>query len=252
MTAYALLLLSVLSADAKAIISGPDIAQAGDLVVLDGSKSVGSHLVWVPVTEFKGWASVENGKRCFLSARRPGKYTLMLIAVDAKTETVSHDTHTITLTDTLPDPNPPVPPPDPIPPTPPGPNPKPDLTTLSGRVESWVYDLQIPVVDRQKESLALSQAFAEVASMIAAGVIKQPAEIPPKISAAITKALGSRAMAWEPWADKLIDELDAQDTAGRLTTLANYQSALEAIAKGLSRAGGVQAKSQPSQRKRAA
>lgn len=86
-----LLLVSVVSASIK----GPSTFESGQLAVLDGSGSQGDKMQWVVPPQFKSLAS--KTMKLSLTCDTPGKYVIMLVAVDRDLE-LAIATHEVTVT----------------------------------------------------------------------------------------------------------------------------------------------------------
>lgn len=121
-------------------IDGPDKADAGDLIVLDGSGSeaaVSRKWMWKHATDKNGklipektFLVVEGDSKLIFSTGLPGQYTFLLMAVGLDDGKVDYDTATFTvnvggLVPPPPDPPGPGPGPDPKPPEPKPPTPIP-------------------------------------------------------------------------------------------------------------------------------
>lgn len=115
----------------------------------------------------------------------------------------------------------------PVPPPPP-----PDvLTGFAKTAFDAVGDLPKP------EAASLAGAFEVVASQIAAGVLKTPAEIIAATKTARTAALTTeRATAWDPWVKVIGAALNTESAAGRLATPDQHKVVWLSIAQGLRRA----------------
>ena len=121
-------------ADVRAIIDGPTSGNAGDLVVLDGSKSVGDGWKWLlpeGLQTLSCGATDSPGQVAF-AVGKPGRYTFALILAD-KEAAIDYVSHTVVIGGSLPDPTPdpdPTPNPDPTPDPQPEPTPVPELERL--------------------------------------------------------------------------------------------------------------------------
>jgi hypothetical protein len=118
----AILFCSTAFAEVKAVIDGPKQSSPGDLIVLDGSKSVGDGHQWVIPEGIQTLAcgSAGPGQLAFASGKA-GTYTFALIVAD-KEAAIDYSTHTVTISGSLPDPKPD--------PDQPGPTPVPELDQL--------------------------------------------------------------------------------------------------------------------------
>lgn len=105
--------------DVKAVINGPNNANAGDLVVLTTTGSTGDNFLWILPESLQVLTCDANQQLAFASGKE-GTFSFTLIAAD-KTAAIDYITHTIVIGKTLP------PVPDPIP----TPIPADDLTKIS-------------------------------------------------------------------------------------------------------------------------
>lgn len=100
---------------AKAVVTGPEQVDAGDLVVLDSSQSVSDVQKWVVPPALAGKTFI-FGNTLVFATRTPGVYQVGL-AVGDKTPTLDYVAWTVKVGDVKPEPKP-DPGPQPIPPVP--------------------------------------------------------------------------------------------------------------------------------------
>ena len=98
-----LLLTSSALAEVKAVISGPETANPGDLVVLYTTDSVGDNFVWIQPPKLQV-LTCDSSKSLAFAVGTPGVYTFTLIAADT-TAAIDYATHTVVV-GTPPDPTP--------------------------------------------------------------------------------------------------------------------------------------------------
>ena len=113
-----LVLIGVSYGQPKAIVTGPTNSTTGDLVVLDGSSSVGDGHKWIMPAGLQtlGCDPAAGVGQIAFASGRPGIFTFTLIVAD-KTAAIDYATHTVTIGDgTGPvDPGPIDPTPTPVP-----------------------------------------------------------------------------------------------------------------------------------------
>jgi len=117
-----LLLPSLAAAQPKAVIDAPATVNVGDLVILDGGKSVGDNHLWVVDERAKGrFLEIPTDRRIVFAIGTPGRYSFQLIMADTSAA-IDQAIHFVSvggvgLPPTEPDPPvvdpPPVSPPDP-------------------------------------------------------------------------------------------------------------------------------------------
>lgn len=120
-----LLASAILCGDQPAsIIRGPLESPIGELIVLDGSSSIGTGHQWMLVGSRKTFLPVDEGRKVVFSSGTPGQFVFVLAVASEGQASLS--THTVVVG--TPGPLPPEPGPQPFPPGPgpqPGPTPPP-------------------------------------------------------------------------------------------------------------------------------
>lgn len=141
----------------------------------------------------------------------------------------THDTHFISVSGPSPPGPGPVPPP-PVPPTPPAPLPD-GKYGLANAALTWVVTF-VPAEHREK-SKPLADQFRAVASMIAAGALKEAQPILTEIRTRNNQVLGGSVEAWKPWGKQLSTMLERLDNEKKLIPPEDYRIAFEEVAAGL-------------------
>jgi hypothetical protein len=120
--------------------------------------------------------------------------------------------------------------PDP-PPTPPEPPPDDSLSVLGRQVRDWATQL-VPQPSRVKcESVARS--LDSICSQMAAGTLKDPANIIAATRTANQQAVGDLREQWLPFFEQVRKYLNEESKAGRLTTVQQHQVIWKDLAAGL-------------------
>lgn len=171
--------------DVNAVINAPDQVNAGDLVILDSSQSVGTNRMWVTDKSIDGrWVSIEEGKRVFFAIGTPGVYTFQLIVADTDAN-IAQVKHDVRVGNVLPIPPVPGPPPVDPPPTNPPTDPAP------------------PVVDRAvfKAVRASTQYLNDpaTATAIREAILSLPEKVPATVQNAIANVLLNRKDQTKDW-----------------------------------------------------
>jgi hypothetical protein len=190
-------------------VSGDKVADPGQLVELTAE---GNALFWdwsapstIPENSYRAYTVKVDGKEksFFVFAHvKPGPYDFVLSGSN-ETGCKSYR-HTVTITGN----------PDPDPDNPPGPNPPgPVVTPLSRLARDWAREVVSP--GKWDEAKSLANAYASVAAMKAAGVIKTQEEIQTVLVSSSRIALGASKDHWLTWATKLQTELDKRDNASK-------------------------------------
>jgi len=184
----ALAVTAVAWGDVSAVIVAPEQVNAGDLVILDSSQSVGANRMWVTDKSIDGrWVSIEDGKRVFFAIGTPGIYTFQLIVADTEAN-IAQVKHDVRVGNILP-PGPPAPPP-----TPPVPGPTPPTPPV---------DPAPPVVDRAvfKAVRASTQYINDppTATAIREAILSLPEKVPATVQTAIANALLNRKDQTKDW-----------------------------------------------------
>ena len=224
----AMLFCSTALAEVKSVIDGPKQGNPGDLIVLDGSKSIGDGHRWVMPAGLQTLAcgATGPGQLAFASGKA-GTYTFGLIVAD-KEAAIDFATHTVTITGSLPDPTPD--------PDPPGPTPVPELEKLeklSMETAAKLADVNtakaisaaILAVDQQIESMCNSGQCPglDTAKLMMVVGIENALNARPRPSLKVNWLDG-----WRRPMDSAIKSLNPKDVPA-------YRAAMRAIASGLSR-----------------
>lgn len=232
-------LLSATSlADVAAVIDGPKLASPGDLVVLDGSQSVGDGHRWVIPDGLQTLAcgNVGPGQLAFASGKA-GAYTFGLIVAD-KEASIDYVTHTVTIAGSLPTPEPV---PDPVPDQPeepeqPGPTPVPGLEQLEKLSAERSAALADPETAKGLAEIIRNTDRA-IEQMCAGGQCPGLSATKAMMVAAIEQRLAARRGAslqvnwldgWRVPVNEAINRLNAADVP-------TYRAMMRAVAAGLSR-----------------
>jgi hypothetical protein len=224
---------SLLVAPPVAVIVGPERGNPGDLIVLDATQSrdaVG--FAWVLADGDKTFLEVDNGRKVVFATGTAGRYTFVLIAANAQADgkpQVAVARHVLTVGEPQPNPNPPNP-------DPPGPQPNP-LPPGKYGLASFARDaaagVQLVAAERARTAVALAGSFDSIASTIAAGAIKTPADAIGATQANNITALGSARDAWRPWAEALRVKLNTLSDSGQMSSMDDYIVAWREISTGL-------------------
>lgn len=143
-----ILLCSTVFGQADAVITGPDEAELGDLIILSSEKSKGDSFAWMLANSNKSFLQFDEGSKCVFASGTPGIYTFILAvskADDGIGSTISISKHSVVVgVNPNPNPQPDVPGPGPdVPDVPdvPSPNPTPDLEGNEKLIfEAWRKD----------------------------------------------------------------------------------------------------------------
>jgi hypothetical protein len=224
-----LVLTSLAIAQPKAVIDGPKSGATGDLIVLDGSQSVGDGHRWVMPTGLQTLgcgADAGPGQIAFASGK-PGIYTFQLIVAD-KTAAIDYVMHTVTIGGATG----PVEP-DPVDPTP---TPVPELEKLeklSTESASRLADTPtakaiasaILAVDQHIESMCNSGQCPglDAAKAMMVGGIENALSARPRTSLRVNWLDG-----WRKPMDAAIKSLNPKDVP-------TYRATMRAVASGLNR-----------------
>lgn len=223
-----LIFVGVCCGQPKAVIEGPTSGATGDLVVLDGSRSIGDGHKWVMPAGLQtlGCDAVAGVGQIAFASGRPGAFTFTLIVAD-KTAAIDYVTHTVTIGG-----GGPVDPPDP----PDVPTPVPDLKKL----EELSYESAIRLADAATaKGLADSilAVDAQIAGMCSRGQCPGLSSAQSMMVSAIERRLSERRGAslsvnwlagWRKPINEALSKLQGVDVP-------KYQAAMRAVASGLSR-----------------
>ena len=231
-----LALATVALADVQAIIDGPTSGNAGDLVVLDGSKSVGDGWKWLLPDGLQTLSCGANdtpGQVAF-AVGRPGKYTFALILAD-KNAAIDYVSHTVVIGGTLPGPEP-DPTPDPEPDPQPEPTPVPELERLE-RLSTESAARLADAVTARGLAEAIMSVERQIEAMCAAGQCPGLSAAKAMMVGAIERRLlartgSSRNVNWiDGWRvpiDTRIKSLNPQDVP-------TFRAMMRAVAAGLTK-----------------
>lgn len=221
----ALMLTSAVMAEVNAVIEGPTIGTPGDLVVLDGSRSVGDGHQWIMPTNIQtlACAPISGPGQIAFASGKAGTFTFTLIVAD-KTAAIDYATHTVTIGSGGPvDP-------------PPTPMPVPDLR----RIEELSYESASRLADATTaKGLADSilAVDAQIAGLCARGQCPGLQSAQSMMVSAIERRLlertgASRNVDWlNGWRKPVNDALAKLQGVD----VPKYQAAMRAVAAGLSR-----------------
>lgn len=221
----------------RAVISGPTRARGLQLVALDASESVAAEggLCWVQLSHpDDAVLTFEGGQKVVLLTPASGRVELLLIAVglDGGKAVADQKRWSIAIGDD-PGPNPP----GPNPPGP-GPTPPPDPGRFNLAAEVLAWSAAVPA-DQRSLAPRLAENFEAVASAVAAGVMKLPADIIGETNKRNTVTQGASRKNWGGFWESLRQRLNGLADRGELKTPEDYATAWREIAAGLR---GVKAK----------
>jgi len=170
------LLPSVVLAQATAVITGPETASPGDLIILDASESDCDSRQWLLVGSDKSFLQFEEGRKCVFASGVSGRYHFVLATAKQSDSVVSLATsiHTITIG---------TPGPEPAPQPKPDPQPGPQPVVLSA-IAIQVRDLVATLDRRSGEAQSIAAEFDAIAQR-ATLTVMTPTQI-----AAACKAIG--------------------------------------------------------------
>ena len=142
--------------DATAVITGPEIASPGDLIILDASGSDADSLVWSLANSDKSFLMFEENRKCVFASGASGQYVFILAtAKNGDTAaSVALSRHTVTIGSPIP-----VPPPGPGPGPKPDPPPGPELSAIAKQVRDLVATLD----RRSGEAQSIAAEFDAIA-----------------------------------------------------------------------------------------
>lgn len=211
-------------------ISGPEVGNVGQTLILDASETQADHFSWVAVpsqvNDISTIEVIEEGKRCIVCSV-PGTYKIILAA--STTDGVVQKIHTLEVVwgNLKPDNTKP----QPIIPDKTKPLPFEEKLGLVSKVRDWAK--QVRGASRQ---LNLSLAFktaAEQATQIS-DLEKTNPNSPPNLSAELVReAIGTELGAWNEFLESLGYEFAELKAAGKFKTLADYKQAWFEVSEGL-------------------
>ena len=228
-------LLTDVPAPCSLSVDGPQTVQPGQLLRLDALTDREAAVLWHAVgVPPQSWDTANNGSTLFFASAVPGRYTFLAVCacqgVGAVPEIRSVE-HVVTVSGPLPGPGP-------VPPPGPGPGPAPDTPTLpAGKfgLAQLVYDgvKTLPAAEKPKAVL-VSQSYLVVASMIAAGAIRDfntaLAEVRRRNEG---KLEPNRAAHVTAWGNPLAQRLQDLSKGGKLAGPDDWRAALEETALAL-------------------
>ena len=239
MNTFRILLLSLLAvlpssisqfamADAKAVITGPSVAQPGDLVVLDCKASVDRAVhKWILPKGLQG-RFIEIDSRLIFATGTQGVYEVGLVVAD-KAPTVDYVMFEVVIGKSAP---PPIDPPT----DPPVPPPADPVTWDDVRKFS---DTAAQAVDDPPTASKLSAALKALVPQLAAAPDKATATAmaAATIEAVLVARTGeSLTKEWlGKWRLPVNEKLREADVAGRMPTQGEFSNAIAAVADGLSK-----------------
>lgn len=190
-------------------IDGPIVAKAGQLIVLDVSKSNATSFTWVVEPPTANFLVIDGGKRAVFSHGSPGEF--LFIVAGAKDGEVGVTTHRIKVEGGQP--------------------PFPNVDGIAAKIPLWCESV---VSDNKKdEALKLAQSFASVASIVDSGVVMTPEDVVLSTKNANRDALGENINKWVPLLEALQGELKSMSAAGTLSDTASHAKVWRDIAEGL-------------------
>lgn len=215
---------NVALAQPKAVIDGPKSGATGDLIVLDGSQSVGDGHLWVLPANLQTLAcgDVGPGQIAFASGKA-GVYTFALIVAD-KTAAIDHVTHTVAIGGAI-EPEP-VDPPD-------EPTPAPELEKLSYESASRLADF----VTAAGLADSILAADAQIENMCKVGQCPGLAQAQAIMVSAIERRLLARAGVSRnvDWLNGWRKPINAELAKLINVDVSKYRAAMRSVAAGLSR-----------------
>lgn len=185
-------------------------SKSGGLTILDADKSKGAKgYAWQIVPEkTQGFLVVDGGKRAVFAPGTAGSFVVVL-AVSGSDGQLDIATHNVTSGPG------------------PGPGPGPQPADLASLVVEWAAGVTSD--SKKADASKIANAFATVASQVAAGAIpREPEAILKATKAGYETALGAAYAAWRPWFDKLGEYMTDHDSG-------DYVAQWEAISEGLGR-----------------
>jgi hypothetical protein len=209
-------------------VTGPQTVERGKSAVIKVPISAaGTAYSWKVEPEATQSVSGENKSETFLillDVEEP--VFVSFVSFEKQT----HETHYISISGPSPPGPGPVPPPPPVPPTPPQPLPD-GKYGLANAALTWVVTF-VPAEHRSKAK-PLADQFRAVASMIAAGALKDAQPILTEIRTRNNMVLGGSTEAWKPWGKQLSTMLERLDSEKKLIPPEDYRIAFEEVATGL-------------------
>ncbi|GAB5444854.1 MAG: hypothetical protein Fues2KO_52030 [Fuerstiella sp.] len=226
-TIICLLIAAPAYAQATAVITGPEQANPGDLIILNGDESYADDLAWSLVNSDKAFLPVDSNQKCVFASGIPGTYIFVLAASKASEDvgsTVAVARHSVRIGKPQPEPEPGPGPKPPQPPSPPSP-PAPDLTGVA----KASFDAVSKINARSDEIAAVSQALKTTAGK-AAGLswsIKQMNEAYASEMRATVFAQQEARDRWTPYAEFYASTM--RPTTDVLDAVENFNAMAEGL-----------------------
>jgi hypothetical protein len=203
--ALLLLLPSIAFAQPMAVIDAPSMVNIGDLVIIDGGKSVGDNHLWVVDERAQGrYYEVPSARTMVFAIGTPGKYSIQLIVADTSAG-ISQAVHFIQVggivePPPIADPKPPI-----DEPKPPLPEPEPPHTAISEVSRRGVIALNDPPT-----AGALKDALAQVVESPPTTIDRQRSAVQDAIGSVLLSRQGvSREKDWlNEWRIPVNAEID--------------------------------------------
>lgn len=198
---------------AEAIITGPNVAQPGDLVILDASESKDATAYqWRLTNSEKSFLPIEEGKKIVFASGKAGIYRFVLAAAGVDEETVEADVslaiHEVVIG--TPEPTPPIPP-----------NDKPGL---AAKVADWLTK-----VDAAKAANLKAVLLANFETVAKADTLKHADQVFSGILQASNEAGAFDASALKPFGDSMLLEINRLMGNGTIKTPADYAKTIQEI-----------------------
>jgi hypothetical protein len=225
-----LLLPNLLFAEVSAVIDGPTSAIPGDLVVLDGTKSIGEGHRWIFPSGIQTLACGESGPgQIAFASGKSGSYTFTLIVAD-KEAAIDYTTHTVVISTST----------NPIPPDPPDtpdPTPVPELEKLE-RLSLESASRLADAGTAKALAVAIESTDRQISAMCSNNQCPGLNTAKTMMVRAIENVLlirkGTSADVF--WAKGWREPVNAAIDALKITDVPTYQAAMRALAAGLSKA----------------
>lgn len=150
-----LFLQSAIYAEATAVVTGPEQAAPGDLIILDATKSDCDAIKWTLANSTKSYLPVNNDRQCVFASGEAGQYVFVVSTAKAEGSVATVAVAKFTITIGSPQPTP-TPGPTPVPPIPP----QPVLTGLAKQAYDFAKGLQY----KPGEAAQLAAVFRDVAA----------------------------------------------------------------------------------------
>lgn len=201
-------------------------------------------IVWILPSELElDTRKLTDGKSLYFTGP-VGEYRLFEVAVnaDSKAEPQTFERRVTIKRKQPPGPVPPVPPgpPDPLPPKPPQPPAPPVIPDGPNGLTKLAYTKAMEILEPNHAATCknLAAGFRAVASAIAAGAIKNQADLNKALNDAATNALGENAKNWKPFQQTILARVgEVVAKAGLLAKLSTVADCLKEVAAGLELVG---------------